>query len=93
MSGNEQKYIAEVFQSNYIAPVGAKLERGSVLFEYYTSINDTDLLNAKQQIASSNASIAQAELVLENLNAPPTPAQIASADAAIAQAELDRVGG
>lgn len=27
MSGNEQKYIAEVFESNYIAPVGAMLTR------------------------------------------------------------------
>lgn len=27
MSGNEQKYIAEVFESNYIAPVGSMLTR------------------------------------------------------------------
>ena len=40
------------------------------------------------QIASANAAVAQAELVLTNLIESATPAQIASANAAVAQAEL-----
>lgn len=32
MSGNEQKYIDEVFKSNYIAPVGAHLNRFEEMF-------------------------------------------------------------
>ena len=39
------------------------------------------------QIASAEASVAQAELALENLTAAPTAAQIVSADAGVAQAE------
>ena len=41
------------------------------------------------QIASANAAVAAAELMLENLKASATPAQIASADAAITLASIN----
>ncbi|MCH8311338.1 MAG: hypothetical protein IIB17_12705, partial [Chloroflexi bacterium] len=72
----------------YIAPEGSQLGRGSVVFRLFKSIGDTELLNAEQQIASANASVVQAQLALENLNAPASPAQVASANASVAQAEL-----
>ena len=72
----------------YIAPEGSELMRGSVVFRLHHSSSDSELLVADQQLASADAAIAQAELALENLNAPATAAQVASADAAVAQAEL-----
>jgi UDP-N-acetylbacillosamine transaminase len=38
MSGNEQQYIAEVFESNYIAPVGTFVNRFEESIKSYTSI-------------------------------------------------------
>ena len=72
----------------YIIPEGSRLARGSVLFRVYSSVTDLDRAIANQQKASADAAVAQAELTLENFNAPATLAQVASADAAIAQAEL-----
>ena len=72
----------------YIAPEGSKLSRGSIIMRLYKSIGGTQILAAEQQIASAKASLAQAELSLENLKTPPTSAQIASADASVTQAEL-----
>jgi UDP-N-acetylbacillosamine transaminase len=36
MSGKEQQYIAEVFESNYIAPIGAMINRFEAQIEAYT---------------------------------------------------------
>lgn len=71
----------------YIASEGSSLDRGSVIFRLYRSISDSDILNSKQQIASREAAVAQAEKTLANLNESATVGQIASADAAVAQAE------
>jgi len=48
-------------------------------------------LIADQQLSSAEATIAQAELAWENLNAPATVAQIASANSAVTQAESNLV--
>jgi multidrug efflux pump subunit AcrA (membrane-fusion protein) len=72
----------------YLAPEGSELERGSVVFRLYRSISDMEILTAEQQVASANAAVAQAELALEVLNAPASPAHIAAANAVVAQAEL-----
>jgi len=72
----------------HIAPEGTELDRGSVIFRSYRSMSESSTLTLSQQIASADASVAQAELGLENLKAPATVAQIASADASVAQAEL-----
>jgi hypothetical protein len=72
----------------YIAPEGSELRRGSVVFRLHHSSSDSELLIADQQLSSAEATIAQAELAWENLNAPAAVAQVASAEAAIAQAEL-----
>jgi len=47
MSGKEQKYIAEVFESNYIAPLGAFVDRFEESIRDYT--------NAKYALALSSA--------------------------------------
>jgi UDP-N-acetylbacillosamine transaminase len=39
MSGKEQKYIAEVFESNYIAPLGAFVERFEESVKGYTGVS------------------------------------------------------
>jgi len=50
MSGNEQKYIDEVFKSNYIAPVGEFINRFEDSVKNYT--------NAKNAVALINATSA-----------------------------------
>jgi len=72
----------------YIAPEGTILERGDVIYSMYKTVTDSQLRVAEQQILSAEASVAQAELALENLTKPASAAQIASADASVAQAEL-----
>jgi len=72
----------------YLAAEGSQLDRGSVVFRLHSSISDAEIKSAAQQIASARAAVAQAELALENLIQPATPAQIASANATVAQAEL-----
>ncbi len=71
----------------YIASEGSSLDRGAVIFRLYRSVSDSDRLNSKQQIASREATVAQAEKTLANLNESATVGQIASADAVVAQAE------
>ena len=72
----------------YLAAEGFQLDRGSVVFRLHSSISDAEIKSADQQIASARAAVAQAELALENLIQPATPAQIASANATVAQAEF-----
>ena len=72
----------------YLASEGFQLDRGSVVFRLHSSISDAEIKSADQQIASARAAVAQAELALENLIQPATPAQIASANATVAQAEF-----
>ena len=72
----------------YLAAEGSQLDRGSVVFRLHSSISDAEIKSADQQIASARAAVAQAELALENLIQPATPAQIASANATVAQAEF-----
>ena len=70
-----------------IVSEGEDITRGSVLFKYYRSVGDTEMLTAEAQIASADSAVAQAEAALELLTSDPTEAQIASADSAVAQAE------
>ena len=72
----------------YLAPEGQELSRGAEIYRIYRSTEASEILAADQQVTSAQANVAQAELALENLNAPATAAQIASADASVAQAEL-----
>ena len=72
----------------YLAAEGSQLDRGSVVFRLHSSISDAEIKSADQQIASARAAVAQAELALENLIQPATPAQVASANATVAQAEF-----
>ena len=74
----------------YLAKEGTNLETGDILYQTYKSVSDNEILLSDQQIASANASVAQAELALANLNEPPSDAQIASANASVAQAELTK---
>mgnify|MGYP001407500645 CR=1 FL=1 len=67
---------------------GEILERGDVIFKLYKSVTDLQILNADQQISGAMASVAQAELALENLRTPATESAILSADASIIQAEI-----
>ncbi len=71
-----------------IATEGSELERGSLIFTFHSSLNETSLMNATQQITSASVSVAQAQLALENLQKPASKSQIASADASIAHAQL-----
>ena len=72
----------------YLAAEGFQLDRGSVVFRLHSSISDAEIKSADQQIASARAAVAQAELALENLIQPATPAQVALANATVAQAEF-----
>ena len=72
----------------YLAPEGRELVRGAEIYRVYRSTEASQILSADQQMASAEASVAQAELALENLTSAPTAAQVASADASVAQAEL-----
>ena len=67
---------------------GDLLERGAIIFRIYHSVTELEILTSKQQIASAEAAVAQAELAYDQLTTPASAAVIASADAAVAQAEL-----
>ena len=67
---------------------GEILGRGDVIFKLYKSVTDLQILNADHQISGALASVAQAELALENLRTPATESAILSADANIIQAEI-----
>ena len=77
----------------YLAPEGQELSRGAEIYRIYRSTEASEILAADQQVTSADASVAQAELALENLNAPATVAQIASADASVSQAEANLAQG
>ena len=77
----------------YLASEGQELGRGAELYRIYRSIEPSQLLEIQQQISSSEASVAQAELALENLTSPATAAQIASADTSVAQAQENLTQG
>ena len=66
---------------------GDLLERGAIIFRIYHSVTELEILTSKQQIASAEAAVAQAELAYDQLTTPASAAVIASADAAVAQAE------
>ena len=51
----------------YIATEGSRLNRGSLIYKIYRSPSDSNLLSSEQQLYASDASVAQAELTLENL--------------------------
>ena len=75
----------------YIAPEGSELSRGSVVFRLNHSSSDSELLVAKQQLASAENAVSQAELALEKLMAPATTAQVTSLNSALTQAESNLV--
>ena len=77
----------------YLAPEGQELSRGAEIYRIYRSTEASEILAADQQVTSAQANVAQAELALENLNAPATAAQIASADASVSQAEANLAQG
>ena len=70
----------------YLAPEGQELVRGAEIYRIYRSSEASQILTADHQIASAEASVAQAELALENLTAAPTAAQIESSPSTLAQA-------
>ncbi|MDP6586586.1 MAG: hypothetical protein QF535_18170, partial [Anaerolineales bacterium] len=71
----------------HIISEGADVFRGTVLFKYYKSVTDSEILTVNNQFASADSGVAQAEAALELLTSGPTESQIASADSAVAQAE------
>ena len=71
----------------HIISEGAAVFRGTVLFKYYKSVTDSEMLTVNNQFASADSGVAQAKAALESLTLGPTDAQIASADSAVAQAE------
>ena len=71
----------------YIIAEGEDIFRGTLLFKYYKSVTETEMLTAENQIAAADSAVAQAQAALEALTSGPTDAQIASADSAVAQAE------
>ena len=46
MSGSELGYIKEVFESNYIAPLGAFVDKFEESIKNYTSVNNALALNS-----------------------------------------------
>ena len=75
----------------YIIAEGEDIFRGTLLFKYYKSVTETEMLTAENQIAAADSAVAQAEAALEALTSGATGAQIASADSAVAQAEATLV--
>ena len=75
----------------YIIAEGEDIFRGTLLFKYYKSVTETEMLTAENQIAAADSAVAQAEAALEALTSGATDAQIASADSAVAQAEATLV--
>jgi len=71
----------------YIIAEGEDIFRGTLLFKYYKSVTETEMLTAENQIAAADSAVAQAQAALEALTSGATDAQIAAADSAVAQAE------
>ena len=55
-----------------IASEGARLERGSLVYGFYRSVTDAEVLAIDQQIASAEVSVSQAEVSFEKLQDGPT---------------------
>ncbi len=72
----------------YIPADGAVLERGDRLFAVDSMVTDSQLTAAEQRIASAQASLANAEIALEDLESGAAASDLASAEAAVAQARL-----
>ena len=51
----------------HIISEGADVFRGTVLFKYYKSVTDSEILTVNNQFASADSGVAQAEAVLESL--------------------------
>ncbi len=71
----------------YIIAEGEDIFRGTLLFKYYKSVTETEMLTAENQIAAADSAVAQAQAALKALTSGATDAQIAAADSAVAQAE------
>ena len=67
---------------------GTRLERGARLFAVDSMVTDSQVTQAEQRIASDEASVASAEIALDDLESGAGPADLASAEAAVAQARL-----
>ena len=72
----------------HIPQDGAVLERGDRLFAVDAMVSDSQLRAAEQRIASARASLADAEIALEDLESGAASADRASAEAAVAAARL-----
>ncbi|TLD79883.1 UDP-N-acetylbacillosamine transaminase [Helicobacter sp. MIT 11-5569] len=67
MGGNEQKYVADVFESNYIAPLGAFVNRFEEDIKSYTHCSNALALNsgtAALHLALRVSEITQGDFVL-----------------------------
>lgn len=67
MSGNEQKYINEVFKSNYIAPLGEFVDKFEASIKEYASVNSALALSsatAGLHLALRVLGVGQGDLVL-----------------------------
>ncbi|MDE0701124.1 MAG: peptidoglycan-binding protein [Acidimicrobiaceae bacterium] len=67
---------------------GTLLERGARLFAIDSMVTDSQVTQAEQRIASGEASVASAEIALDDLESGAGPADLASAEASVAQARL-----
>ena len=67
---------------------GTRLERGARLFAIDSMVADSQVTQAEQRIASAEASVAGAEIALDDLESGAGPADLASAEASVAQARL-----
>ena len=52
----------------YIIAEGEDIFRGTLLFKYYKSVTETEMLTAENQIASADSAVAQAEATLVTSN-------------------------
>ena len=67
---------------------GTRLERGARLFAIDSMVTDSQVTQAEQRIASAEASVAGAEIALDDLETGAGPADLAAAEASVAQARL-----
>ncbi len=67
---------------------GTRLERGARLFAIDSMVTDSQVTQAEQRIASAEASVASAQITLDDLESGAGPADLAAAEASVAQARL-----
>ncbi len=67
---------------------GTRLERGARLFAIDSMVTDSQVVQAEQRIAAAEASMATAEIALDDLTSGAGPAELAAAEASVAQARL-----